>query len=357
MVRRAFDTLADARKYYHVTADFDSLPALDTVADPDLQQYLESIPGRQLIHITYGFMLGSDPVLRGKIFDALNSAVYIYDTLLKQHFEKHLDLLDIPQLKKDDAAGDKEEKRNMAHLGGLEQKLYTSPDGFVLPYCQYSSCPGKDGDPALIMLMHGAGEVGSNNWTSLRYGATDLKDYLQRKGIKAVLIVPQCPEDDKWVNVTWNDPEHRMQDQPTAALKHAMELLDAVIGEIHADKQRIYLTGISMGGFATWELLQRRPGFFAAAVPVCGGGDVQLASRLVREKLWVYHGGQDTVVLTSRSRDMVQCLKDAGNQNVCYTELPGVGHNAWDYAYGDGVFDWMFSQSLAAKDLEEYKTC
>ena len=342
MVKRAFETLDDARKYYHVTADFASLPALDTVQDQDLIQFLETIPGRQLIHITYGFMLGSDPELRAEIFSELNRSVLSYDACLKKHFERHLDLLGIPTRQESTDKAD----FTLAKLVGLEQMCFTGSNGVVLNYCQLINCPEQDGESALIMFMHGAGERGNDNWQSLRHAAAEITDYLQCHKIKAVLLIPQCPATDKWVDTPWDAPAHQMNGEPTVSMQLAMELLDSKIIEKQVDKQKIYITGLSMGGFATWELLQRRPGFFAASMPVCGGADTGFSAQLKDEKIMVYHGAQDTVVLPSRSRDMVQALQEAGNQNVRYTELPGVGHNAWDYAYCDEAFDWMFSMKL-----------
>jgi predicted peptidase len=135
-----------------------------------------------------------------------------------------------------------------------------------------------------------------------------------------------------------------MKAQPTWPMELSMELLDSIIAQNQVDTSRIYVTGLSMGGFATWEILQREPDRFAAAIPVCGGADLAYAGKLAHIPLWVFHGGADTVVKTQRSRDMVAALTAAGGHPK-YTEIPGVGHSAWVYTYPKPeVWDWLFEQ-------------
>ena len=346
MVERAFETLPEACKYYHVTADFDSLPDPEDVPDKELKSFLECVPGRQLLHITYGFMLGSGAELRTPIYHALNTAVSVYGECLREHFEKHFSLLDIPLRNEHPESCE----INMAQLAGMEQKTFTAGDGTQMGYCQYISHPELPGRYSLILLMHGVGSIGHENWTHLRAGATEIVDYLQRHHYKVVFIAPQCPEDGLWVETVWGAPSHVMAEKPSKPFEHALELLDSKIQEFQVDPTRIYISGNSMGGFCTWEMLQRRPGFFAAAMPVCGGADLRFANALKNEHILVFHGDSDTSVLPSRSRDMVRALEKAGNKTVRYVELPGVGHNAWDYAFVDESLDWMMSQRLDTKN-------
>ena len=112
------------------------------------------------------------------------------------------------------------------------------------------------------------------------------------------------------------------------------------------DERRIYLTGLSMGGFGSWDLLEHHPDVFAAAVPICGGGNATAAKTIVDggTPIWNVHGDADRVVLVERSRDMVDAIRAEGGR-VGHTELPGVGHDSWSWAYGPtGVVEWMFSQ-------------
>jgi predicted peptidase len=198
----------------------------------------------------------------------------------------------------------------------------------------------------LVLLMHGMGERGTDDRHQLAgfYGEKFWEKY------PCFVIAPQCPESappgqNVWVVGDYRQPEHRMAATATGPLATALELLKATIANQPVDQRRIYLTGLSMGGFATWELLQRQPDIFAAAVPVCGGGDVTLAARLAKIPLWVFHGDADNIVPVSRSRSMVKAISDAGG-NPKYTEYPGVNHNAWGPTYRDpAVWDWLFAQA------------
>ncbi|MEO1653104.1 MAG: prolyl oligopeptidase family serine peptidase [Bacteroidota bacterium] len=111
------------------------------------------------------------------------------------------------------------------------------------------------------------------------------------------------------------------------------------------DEKRLYVTGLSMGGFATWDIIARHPELFAAAAPICGGADLKTAEKVKNIPLWVFHGALDTVVLPSRSRGMVAAIQKAGGKPK-YTEYPNVYHGSWKPAYQDPDFlKWMFSQS------------
>jgi len=117
-----------------------------------------------------------------------------------------------------------------------------------------------------------------------------------------------------------------------------LELMDKVIDEYPINTKKIYVTGLSMGGFGTWDLISRIPERIAAAAPVCGGGDETQAAKLVDIPIWVFHGSEDTVVPVDRSRHMVQAIKDAGGTKIKYTEYPGIGHGSWKPAYADPEF-------------------
>ena len=116
--------------------------------------------------------------------------------------------------------------------------------------------------------------------------------------------------------------------------------------ELPIDKKRIYVCGLSMGGFATWELLSRRPELFAAAIPVCGGGDPRQAEKFKDIPIRVFHGSADGVVLPAFSKLVVEALKKAGSQKVKYTEYAGVGHNSWTETFqNQDVLNWLFQQN------------
>lgn len=113
--------------------------------------------------------------------------------------------------------------------------------------------------------------------------------------------------------------------------------------------QRIYLTGLSMGGFGVWDAMQRKPTWFAAAVPICGGGDPTFASAIAPIPVWAFHGDSDPAVKPKRSRDMIAALKAAGGQPK-YTEYPNTGHNSWTETYKNReMYAWLFSQKRKDK--------
>ena len=137
---------------------------------------------------------------------------------------------------------------------------------------------------------------------------------------------------------------HKQAARPSEPGRLVLELVAAMPKEYSIDPQRIYLTGLSMGGYGTWDLLARKPDLFAAGVPVCGGGDESTAGKIAKIPIRVFHGDLDSAVPVSRSRTMVEALKKAGGHPK-YTEYPGVGHNSWDKAYADPkLMNWLFKQ-------------
>ena len=201
----------------------------------------------------------------------------------------------------------------------------------------------------LVLFLHGAGERGDNNIRQLHHGIPSLLAYIKKNHIPAILLAPQCPVGMQWVAVPWGGDAHTMPDSPTPALQAVQKLLAQTMTEFPVDPSRVYLTGISMGGFGTWDFLQRNPELFAAALPICGGGDTAQAAKLTSIPIWTFHGGKDTTVKTQRSRDMVEAVKTAGGTLIQYTEYPEVAHNSWTQTYNnDEVLDWLFSQKKTA---------
>jgi predicted peptidase len=200
-----------------------------------------------------------------------------------------------------------------------------------------------EGKIPLVLFLHGAGERGDDNLAQTRHG---VKAFTARRAKHPhVLVAPQCPKDKKWSDVNWQAMSHTTPEKPSEPMALVMELLDVLPKELPIDPKRIYVTGLSMGGYGTWDLLARRPELFAAAVPVCGGGDETSAASFAKVPQWIFHGDKDGVVKPERSRNMVEALKKAGGDPK-YTEYPGVGHNAWDKAYADpALFEWLFARS------------
>jgi predicted peptidase len=195
----------------------------------------------------------------------------------------------------------------------------------------------------LVLFLHGAGERGDDNQAQTKHG---VKAFLGRMSKNPhVLVAPQCPKSQKWNDVDWHAATHATPERPSEPMGKVMELLDVLLKELPVDPKRVYVTGLSMGGYGTWDLLVRRPELFAAGAPVCGGGDEAKAGGIAKIPQWIFHGDKDGVVKPIRSRNMVEALKKAGGDPK-YSEYPGVGHNAWDKAYADpAFFDWLFAQT------------
>ncbi|MBO5750846.1 MAG: prolyl oligopeptidase family serine peptidase [Kiritimatiellae bacterium] len=224
-------------------------------------------------------------------------------------------------------------------------KVFTGSNGtnFLYRWAAPSSVePGKK--YPLVILFHGAGERGTNNVAQLKWGATEILSYMKKNNIEGYFIAGQVPYAQQWVNTPWGAYSHRMPSKPSLSMSLLLELADKVVAEHQIDKDRIYATGISMGGYGTWDAIQRRPDFFAAAMPVCGGGDKLLAWKLRDIPIWTWHGDKDTVVPFSRSRDMVSALW-AVDGKIRYTEVPDCGHGSWLHAYAcEEALKWLFSQ-------------
>ena len=202
----------------------------------------------------------------------------------------------------------------------------------------------------LILFLHGAGERGDDNGLQLKYLPEQMADAERRERFDCFILAPQCRSNKKWVDVPWSDDDStEMSEQATHQMRAALTMLDRTVTENPIDKSRVYLTGLSMGGYGSWDLLSRMPKRFAGAVIICGGGDERQASKLKDIPIWVFHGDADRVVPATRSRTMVEAIQKAGGERIKYSELPGVGHNSWSHAYSDstGAIEWLLSQKLS----------
>lgn len=131
------------------------------------------------------------------------------------------------------------------------------------------------------------------------------------------------------------------------SMKRVLEAFDEFIEDEknQIDVNRIYVMGLSMGGYGTWDAIQRRPNFFAAAVPICGGGDKSMSKLLTKIPIWSWHGDQDQVINVIRSRDMDNAIRKSGGSPK-YTEVQGRGHDVWlDVWDSDNLWEWLYSQS------------
>ncbi len=225
---------------------------------------------------------------------------------------------------------------------GFEAKTYEK-GGHVLPY-GWLTPENMDASKRypLVIFLHGAGERGNDNKAQLR----DAMKFLHsQREFPCYVVAPQCSKGTRWVEVHWGEKEpHTTPKTPSRCMGLLLDLLPELIANNKVDTSRIYVVGLSMGGFGTWDLMVRRPDLIAAAVPICGGADNSKAKSIAHIPVWVWHGDKDTAVHTVRSRSMVAALKQVGAEPI-YTELPGVGHFSWRPAFQSvELLPWIFQQ-------------
>ena len=196
----------------------------------------------------------------------------------------------------------------------------------------------------LVLFLHGAGERGADNKAQLKHVVRIFVTEESREKYPCFVLVPQCPAAERWVDVDWGGATHATPEKPSPPMGLTLKLIDVLREKYAIDGDRLYVMGLSMGGYGTWDVLARRPEAFAAAVPMCGGGDETTAARIAHVPIWNFHGAKDTAVRVARSRNMIEALREAGGKPK-YTEYPEVGHNCWDPACDDAeLLPWVFSQ-------------
>ncbi len=194
----------------------------------------------------------------------------------------------------------------------------------------------------LIIFLHGAGERGNNNEGNIKHINELVTNNANRMKYPCFVIAPQCAKKQQWIEA-YNSPFSK---KPSKPMQLFIGLLEKTLKEYPIDPDRIYITGVSMGGYGTWDLISRYPNKFAAAVPVCGGGDVKMAPLIKDIPIWAFHGATDPVVKPEQSRKMITALQNAGGFPG-YTEYPNVDHPSWVHAYKEPyLFVWMFRQKL-----------
>lgn len=198
----------------------------------------------------------------------------------------------------------------------------------------------------VILFLHGAGERGNDNERQLTHFPRWMAEASQRATRPCFLLAPQCRNERAWSEFDWKTKQvASLTDAPTTDMAAALAALDDVLAaEPGADADRVYVTGLSMGGYGSWDLAARMPERFAAVLPICGGGDAAAANRLTKLPIWCFHGEADPLVPVGLSRSMIAAVKAAGGTPI-YSELPGVGHDSWTPAYRNpAVLDWLFAQ-------------
>jgi predicted peptidase len=222
-----------------------------------------------------------------------------------------------PVLGDDMSNSQKPAKLDRDHKVTMEYLLYLPKD-----------YPAKESWP-LLLFLHGAGERGNDLERVTVHGPPKL--IAAGKDFPFIVVSPQCPTDQWW--------------QPV----ELTALLDEIVEKHKVDQDRIYVTGLSMGGFGTWSLASYTPDRFAALLPICGGGETHWTKTFAHVPIWAFHGDKDTAVPLERSENMIEAVKKNGGEPKL-TVYPNVGHDSWSETYANpAVYEWLLGHKRQAK--------
>ena len=232
-------------------------------------------------------------------------------------------------------------------LNQYSKAKWTSETGNELKYRYRRPSNFKQNNKyPLILFLHGAGGRGNDNerqlWDANSIGAFAKQKVSSR--YQSYIFAPQVPEGERWVSTNWNAENYNML-PISASMKMTFDALDSFIDKNkNVDINRIYVLGLSMGGWGAWDAISRRPKYFAAAVPICGGGDKDQATKLKKVNIWAWHGQDDSVIDVNKSQQMVKAIENQ-NGNIKYTEIKGRGHDSWlDVWNHKKLWEWLFNQ-------------
>ena len=233
----------------------------------------------------------------------------------------------------------------------LKPYVYTNETGETFAYRMSApQFPEAGRKYPLILFLHGSGECGTDNLKQIKVGLPALMSSLLKQPEKVIVIAPQCQNGNWWVSKLAFSSDYAAPKEPSGSMEVALALCRSAVASGLADPNRLYITGLSLGGFGTWDAIQREPALFAAAVPLCGGGDIRRVRPIRKLPIWVFHGREDQNVPVDCSRRMVEALRQAGNHEVQYTEYEKGAHNVWDRAYADPeLAAWILRQTREQK--------
>ncbi len=204
-------------------------------------------------------------------------------------------------------------------------------------------------------LLHGAGQRGNDGLCQITAGFPLLFDNPENDLMfSSIVLAPQCPAEYRWVETDWSVGNYSTsavaESKPLGAV---YKMLSTMSERYSVDTDRFYVSGLSMGGFGTWDLIVRHTDMFAAAIPICGAGDATKASLLVDFPIHTFHGTADDIVPIKGTERMYNTIVRLGGTKIQYTPMEGYPHNVWDYAYGlNSEIEWLFSQSLSDRNID-----
>ena len=248
--------------------------------------------------------------------------------------------------------------------GEFVKQTFIASNKLQLPYRVAAKADPNGGKVPVVVFLHGYGQCGVDNSFTINE-MTNIKSYLDGAGAPSgyKLLVPQCPNDVKWADFSMNSTTCTFVDKPSSALVAVFDLLDSYAAMADVDANRIYVTGLSMGGHGTWDAICRRPDFFAAAMPCCGGGDPACAADIAHVPVLAVHNRGDPTIPVEQTEGIVTALRALGS-DVIFEKLENNSHDAWTTCYSrtDDItpsepnhrFVWMFAQNRATNNRPKY---
>lgn len=255
----------------------------------------------------------------------------------------------------------------------LAKKTFSASNGLNLPYRIYNPSTDDTQKISLVIFLHGRGERGTENGSRIYDNAgiimnkNSLLTPQSQEKYPCYVLVPQCSdktENEEWAKWIGNTPEtpfkglgkdgsYQMNSIPSESGEAALELIQKTIQENHIDTDRVYIVGLSMGGFGAWEFTARKPNLFAAAIPMAGYSDPEQVEKIKHIPYWIFHGNIDKFNPVEGSRRMYQLLSEAGS-DVSYSEYENVGHgNTFKNAFNEpDLIPWLFSKRKQTASLE-----